>query len=553
MLSDNSESVDIAEAKALCFNMNFGSTLNYPGHQLQWSEGISNLSQQLTRTRFGTYSSGITYYSYAAPGTFVQDKSATYDRFDPTLINVGEVVNINSNFRADDAYCGIPSFPMYREVFDVPQTVGTNVLPANFSPSFTWLGVAQKELPGIRLKLKAGAPPAGSWYYSVTGGVLKIFNDDPTNPQSESFSGTLNQVSAQINSSSLSTWIDSRSSSFNRSGEQAGIIPAGANPLTYVFTGSDSSTMLKDTAPKQMVITCNEPGAPVNWQNSVRVSIYSRGEILPPRGIVQISGFARSNNTNNDVSFFINEYSASNPNIGTFGNTEEGALEFLTTEYHFPPGPRDITSGIVDPTDGFWGPRFVYEDFAEGDSNIKFGFQGTSLFFSYKRHLDSIKTTPGNYNYSKLYLRSQYRTSGSETLTNPYEDQIQIGSCPWVWFDYVEPSTGQQCSQIPGFGDGCPFGVTGPLANCYGQGLCGPSCLDVSWSSPVPGSCASSCTTPLGCEPSDCQSTQPLACGGSFLCGQAFVTWQVAGNLVVSYPPTLALDKTQTSLGLKFI
>ena len=549
MSSDNSESVDIREGYTLCFPVPFGMSLYYPGHQLQWNAGINNKSQQLTRTLVGTYSSGIAYYSYSAPGTFVEDKSASYNFNQPSLINVG-LIQSEGPYFAQDFFCGIASYPLYREVFDTPQTTVTNVSPSSFSPAFTWLGVAQKSLPGIRLKLKTGATPAGFWYYSVTNGVLKIFNDDPTNPKSESFSGTLNQVATQINSSTVSTWVDSRSSSFNRSGEQAGVIPTGANPLTYVFTGNDPSTMLKDAPQTQIIGSCSEPGAPSGWTTSVKVAIYLRGEILPPRGIVQISGFAKNETNNSDAPFFINEYSATNPNIGTFENTEQGALQFLTTQYHFLPGPATPSNSTVDPTDVGWGPKFVYEDFAENVLNIEFGVSGLSLFSSYRRFLSSITITSSSYNYSKSYTPSQYKPNSNEIQSNPYYSQVSIGSCPWVWVEGVSnPNTGQLCTQLPGWGQGCPIFATGELVSCTAAGDCNPPCLNAGWSGP--GNCGLSCDV-FFCQGSSCLSWDPSPCGGQFFCGSGFVTFVEAGELQVRYPPLLSLVKSQTSLGLKF-
>ena len=554
MTSDNSESVDIQEGFTLCFPVSFGMSLQYPGHQLQWNAGINNISQQLTRTLVGTYSSGIAYYSYSAPGTFVEDKSASYNFNQPSLINVG-LIQSESNYVASDSYCGMPAFPLYRQVFTAALTTATNVSPSIFSPAFSWLGVAQKSLPGIRLKLKTGATPAGFWYYSVTNGVLKIFNDDPTNPKSESFSGTLNQVATQINSSTVSTWVDSRSSSFNRSGEQAGVIPTGANPLAYVFTGNDPSTMLKDAPQTQIIASCSEPGAPSGWTTSVKVAIYSRGEILPPRGIVQISGFAKNETNNSDVPFFINEYSSANPNIGTFQNTEQGALQFLTTEYHFLPGPATPSNATVDPTDVGWGPKFVYEDFAENVLNIEFGASGLSLFSSYRRFLSSITTASSSYNYSKSYLPSQYRVSGGLPSSNPYYSQVQIGSCPWSWFDGLicdncGPNSGQMCSEVPGWGEGCGIFATGSLVHCSGPGICNPPCLGAGWS--APGNCGVSCDLTLGCVASKCLNWDPSPCGGQFFCGSGFATYEIGGYLTVKYPPSLSLVKSQTSLGLRF-
>lgn len=288
------------------------------GEAINSTVSISETSSALTSVDQGSYTEGIKWKYYSGNFT-VTDKYISNDANSSTLLG-----SKSTAISSGDAYATVQC--------DNPITFTTvpTRLYINHDQgwlngiSFYWLGIAQRDLPGIRLKVLTGS---FTWFVKVAGGVVTVYTSDGT--KTFSTNGTLNAVANAINASSISTWIQARCSGWGVSqyvgstGETNGDVASGKNEWHYVYTKNDPSTLLKDLGPTYINVFCSDSYAPVLWQTSTRLPIYERGDTLPPRGIVQM----RSIDTR-DIGF--NTLYSTYPALKLYDNTSAGALSFLT-------------------------------------------------------------------------------------------------------------------------------------------------------------------------------------------------------------------------------
>lgn len=240
------------------------------------------------------------------------------------------------------------------------------------SVAFSWLGVAQRDLPGIRVQRASGI--TSRWLVAVNSGTVYIYREDGTD--SYQTSGTLDQVVSNINSA-LSGKISARVCGFGGYpdfGETSGNVASGKSEADYLFTKNDPSTMLKDLGPTYIQANfCNDPLAPVGWGNSTRLAVYRRGDVLPPRGVVylEIGGPGQG--------YIINSLYATRPELKQYPNTEGGALSFITETVY--PKTQTAIWGSFNPLfasfDGSWqgllgqmGTRANQSRYNPGASNV---------------------------------------------------------------------------------------------------------------------------------------------------------------------------------------
>jgi hypothetical protein len=264
-------------------------------------------------TNSGSYNAGVSVKTYGCVAKFENVDQRDSDDYETTFV---EGVRVDGMGDPWDAPCGTP--PSVGFTTYISQLRTTDVY---FSSSFSWLGVAQRDLPGIRLERLSGV--TAKWLVTVDAGTVRVYREDGTD--SYQTSGSLSAVAANINSA-LAGKIRARASGFSgypSMGETTGDIAAGKNEWHYLFTKDDPSTMLKDLGPTYIQATfCNDPLAPFGWGNSTRLAVYRREELLPPRGVVFLQH-------GSGVGYLMNSLYADRPELKQYPNTKEGALSFI--------------------------------------------------------------------------------------------------------------------------------------------------------------------------------------------------------------------------------
>jgi hypothetical protein len=286
------------------------------------------------------YIDGVSVKSYSCVASFENlDETDDPDEEHEIIEGVNPVYN-------DPPWSGVPCgepLPTVDLTTYVAKSSKTETL--YFYVDFSWLGVAQRDLPGIRVQRVTGV--TSQWLVKVDSGVVRIYREDGTD--SYETSGTLNQVVANINSA-LSGKITARVCGWGGYpffGETNGDVASGKSEYDYLFTKNDPSTMLKDLGPTYIRATfCNDLLAPVNWRNSTRLPVYFRGDTLPPRGVVSLAMGG------NGQSYLMNSRYATRPELKQYENTEEGAFSFITEAVY--PKTQTATWGGVSPV----GPSF---------------------------------------------------------------------------------------------------------------------------------------------------------------------------------------------------
>lgn len=412
------------------------------GEFINSTASISQTSSALTAADQGSYAGGIRWKYYSGNIT-VTDKILS-NTFNST-------VNIGSKAKAYDP----PVFnPVHYATIHCDDPVTLTAIPTRFyttanqdwtsSVSFYWLGVAQRDLPGIRLKVLTGS---FTWFVKVSGGVVTVYTSDGT--KTFSTSGTLNAVANAINASSVvNTWIQARPSGWQTTqylgstGETNGTLASGKTEFDYVFTRNDPSTMLKDMGPTYINVICSDTYAPTLWQTSTRLPIYERGDVLPPRGIVQMR-------TLDSVDVGFNTLYATYPAFKLYDNTAAGALSFITD-------PIYLTS------DRAWGADVTYSNI---DESVSVG-AGTKFADIWN-----------NSSYSRLGRYNNGAVNFNKTLNYNFY--------PWTLTTYNETFFGT-CNYCQSYN---------PSAVCYQ-----PTC-------PVPDVCSSGCMPNSGCDFGACGVT----------------------------------------------
>ena len=270
-----------------------------------------------------------------------------------------------------------------------------------FPVDFSWLGVAQRDLPGIRVQRATGV--TSRWLVKVDSGVVLIYREDGTD--SYETSGTLNQVVANINSA-LSGKITARVcgwGGYPSFGETNGNVASGKSEYDYLFTKNDPSTMLKDLGPTYIQATfCNDTLAPAGWTNSTRLPVYFRGDTLPPRGVVSLTMGGPGE------FYLMNSLYATRPELKQYENTEEGAFSFITEAVYSK--TQTATWGSVNPL----GPSF----------------DGSWLTL-----LDQIDTLSNQTRYNPgtttiVTNIAPYLGYNGDTITSQLVNIVLLGTCP---------------------------------------------------------------------------------------------------------------------------
>jgi hypothetical protein len=453
----------------------------------------------LTATDQGSYSLGIRWKYYS--GNFAPtDKYITQD-FNSSVLVFSKVQTSGGNHYST-IHCDNPftSTAIQTRFYGVHDTTYLNGV------SFNWMGVAQRDLSGIRLKVISGSYV---WLVSVVGGVVSIYTDDGT--KSFSTSGTLNQVATAINASSISTWIQARCSGWDSGvwtgggGETNGDIASGYNEWHYVFTKNDASTILKNLGPTYINVYCNDTYAPVGWTTSTRLPVYVRNDILPPRGIVKMRIFDAT-----DIGF--NTLYADYPQLKFYNNTDTGALLFITDPVYLTPNQQwgaDVSWDIYSPG--------VVVGVTTGLPALTFGqLWGASTYATLTRTNNGPTSFNKTINYSYT------------PLTLQIYDEKYYGVCSFCQNSYPAG---------PCYNDSCPPPSCSPAnAAGYDYGNCG--IID----------CAASYCYYVG-------DTRPEffpSCSTSSGCS-VIVNYYAPGASVTTTPPTSGLFQASTWTYTRFI
>lgn len=315
------------------------------GHFINSSVSIGTTSSALTAADQGSYAAGIRWKYYSGNVT-VTDKVLSSPFSSSTLLG--------SKFEAITP--GLVSYTHVANPYKCDEPIIFTIAPTRLyttadqswvnAVSFYWTGVTQRDLPGIRLKILTSG--GFTWLVKVASGVVTVYTSDGT--KTFSTSGTLNAVANAINASSVvNTWIQARTSNwgtaqYGTSGESGGAIGAGLTEWHYVFTRNDPSTMLKNMGPTYINPTCSDALAPTLWQTSTRLPIYERGDVLPPRGVVQMT-------TMKATGIGFNTLYATYPALKLYDNTVEGALSFITDPIYVTPvraWGADVSFNVFD-------------------------------------------------------------------------------------------------------------------------------------------------------------------------------------------------------------
>ena len=422
----------------------------------------------MTGSIIGSYTVGIRQYAYGSMQSFTLKTKIELDI--PTVEAVDAYVNVGNAGNCDESP---PTNSVVTETYKISNETYL------FTPAFGWLGVAQRDLPGIRLKVISGTD---EWLFRVDGGVVTVYTDDGT--KTFSTSGTLDQVATAINSSGISTWIQARCSGWDywqngshaANGETNGNVASGLNEWDYVFTKNDSSSMLKDHGPTYIIAHCTDTLAPSGWKTSTRVPVYSRGDILPPRGIAYYTINAGSGGAN---PYLINRYYSTYPDTKFYDNTENGARKFITDP---------VYKKSLSPSTYLWGAFLNWNGFT-GELDVAVsGFEYGG---------DLATTTRIN---SPLLTANQTINLYYNPVTLQIYNYRVLGICPW--------NTGPNCPIITS--------ICQPDYDCLNLN-CQPSGCFYEYGQPP----LYTCSTYMG----DCT---------------LYFEEKVPGQLLVTHPPTTA-------------
>lgn len=359
---DVSKFYKFGTASTLCDSYNVLLYDGTYGESISASANIDQTSSAMTASDQGSYSIGLRWKKYTGSMTVVDkyiklDFTSTVTLFSKEQLTGGSHY---STIHCDDPFTSTAAGTALR---------GTNDTNYGISYNFTWLGVAQRDLPGIRLKRISGSDV---WLVSVNNGMVSVYTEDGT--KSFATSGTLQQVAANINASSISTWISARCSGWDSGvytgggGETNGDVGTGLNEWHYVFTKNDPSTILKNLAPTYINVYCNDTYAPVLWATSTRLPVFVRGDSLPPRGVVSMRIPDSA-----DIGF--NTLYPAYPMLKQYDNTDEGALLFLTDPIYLIPQNAwgadvswDVIDDVlvVDDSTGVAIPGYTFGDMWDG-------------------------------------------------------------------------------------------------------------------------------------------------------------------------------------------
>lgn len=392
------------------------------------SSTLAHTSAPLSVSNYGSYSQGIQNKIYSITST-VPSETIT---FDSDVITTEDALLAPVN-QFSLVPCGSP-LPTQTFTTSTFQNIAEPSLL--ISVEFAWLGVAQRDLPGIRLKKISGSL---IWTVKVSAGVVTIKSTDGVNTFSSS--GTLLSVVTAINASSIAGQIQARVSGWGgRSapsgyGETNGDVAVGKTEFDYLYTKNDLSSRLKDLGTTFINPTCFDSLAPVGFQTSTRLPVFVRGDALPPRGVV----FLKVGTTN-----YFNTLFALHPQLKLYDNTEEGALSFITEEIYL----QNINQ---------WG-GIVAWDFFNDNFNIFTVPPSTGwsqVFTANANFANQTRTNPGP---------SVIATNITPTWNSPLTAQlftIQIfGTCTYIeCINTGSPCFDPNCISTPCFPDlECNFG-----------------------------------------------------------------------------------------------
>ena len=385
---------------------------------------LAHTSSALTSSNFGSYAQGIQNKVFSGTVTVPSE----------TITVGGDVITTEDALLApvdqsDLVPCG-DALPT--------QTFTTNTFQNIAEPSllisveFAWLGVAQRDLPGIRLKKISGLL---TWTVEVSAGVVTIKSTDGVNTFSSS--GTLLSVVTAINASSIAGQIQARVSGWGgRSapsgyGETNGDVAVGKTEFDYLYTKNDLSTRLQDLGTTFINPTCFDSLAPFGFQTSTRLPVFVRGDVLPPQGVV----FLKVGSTN-----FFNTLFALHPQLKLYDNTESGALSFITEEIHL----QNIFP---------WG-GIVTWDFFDSDFDISPSGWG-QVFTANANFANQTRTNPG-----ASVIAGDITPTWSSPITAQLFDIAIFGECPYIeCINTGSPCFDPNCISSPCFPDlECSFG-----------------------------------------------------------------------------------------------
>ena len=416
------------------------------GHAIKSSVSLGAVSAGLTAADQGSYAEGIRYKFYSGT-VIVVDKVLSYSASSSILLGSKEVYT-NSSSHYADIHCDDPI------TFTVAPTKLYTTADQNWvnNVSFYWTGVAQRDLPGIRLKVLTSG--GYTWLVKVVGGVVTVYSSDGT--KTFSTSGTMNAVVNAINSgaSGINTFIQARTSNwgttqYGTGGETAGAIGVGLTEWDYVFTRNDPSTVLKNLEPTYINFICADTFAPALWQTSTRLPVYERGDVLPPRGIVKMT-------TIKATAIGFNTLYATYPALKLYDNTAEGALSFITDPIYVTPSKA-------------WGAD-VYFNVIDVDVVVDTSLRTFQDIWSSYSGLSRYSLRPTNFNKTITYSYSP--------LTLSIFNETFFGTCNYCQnFSLSSPCYQESNCPIPDVcssgcmsNSGCDFGACGVYcfqSSCY--------------------------------------------------------------------------------------
>jgi len=385
---------------------------------------LAHTSATLTSSNFGSYSQGI------------QNKV-----FSGTVTVPSENIVIGADvITTEDALLApVDQFDLVPCGDTLPtQTFTTNTFQNAAEPSllisveFAWLGVAQRDLPGIRLKKISGLL---TWTVEVSAGVVTIKSTDGVNTFSSS--GTLLSVVTAINASSIAGQIQARVSGWGgRSapsgyGETNGDVAVGKTEFDYLYTKNDLSSRLQDLGTTFINPTCFDALAPFSFETSTRLPVFVRGDVLPPQGVV----YLKVGSTN-----YFNTLFALHPQLKLYDNTEEGALSFITEEIYL----QNINQ---------WGGIVTWDIFG---SDFAISSSGWSQVFTANANFaNQTRTNPG-----ASVIAEDIEPTWSSPITAQLFDISIFGECPYIeCANTGSPCFDPNCISSPCFPDlECTFG-----------------------------------------------------------------------------------------------
>lgn len=456
------------------------------GHAINSSVSIGTTSSALTAADQGSYAEGIRWKYYSGNVT-VTDKVLSSPFSSSTLLGSKELYT-NSASHYADIHCDDPV------TFTIAPTRLYTTADQSWvnAVSFYWTGVAQRDLPGIRLKVLTSG--GYTWLVKVVGGVVTVYSSDGT--KTFSASGTMNAVVNAINSgaSGINTFIQARTSNwgttqYGTGGETAGAIGVGLTEWHYVFTRNDPSTMLKDLPPTYINFICADTFAPALWQTSTRLPVYERGDVLPPRGVVRMT-------TIKSTIIGFNTLYATYPALKLYDNTAEGALSFITDPIYVTPVRA-------------WGAD-VYFNVIDVDVVVDTSLRTFQDIWASYTGLTRYSIRPTNFSKTVTYDYSP--------LTLSIFNETFFDTCNYCQdFSLSSPCYQPSCPFIPPFGPECGTACTG---GCV-YNACGVYCFESScYYIGDPGPATPSCASNSGCiinfsymTPGDTVSTTPPTSG----------------------------------------